>query len=186
MKVYFSASMTHRERLGNSYRLIMEAVEKLGHELITSFDVLNIPVETSRNQALKARMRFYRDWRRSMSECEVAVIEVSHPSTVNIGLEVGQLIDRGKPTICLHRPKMDPAVVGEEYSKRILKFEYTNANVKEVLKYGFEEAEKMLNRRFTFFISSEIDAYLEKVAQNSGVSRSEFIRDLILAHRKTG
>lgn len=61
----------------------------------------------------------------------------------------------------------------------MIKLEYSLKVIEEALDWGLEEAEQMLNRRFTFFISPEIDTFLDKISKKSGRSRSEYIRELI-------
>ena len=40
MKVYFTASIYQRDQLKKEYEAIIEAIEKLGHTMCTSFDVV--------------------------------------------------------------------------------------------------------------------------------------------------
>ncbi len=96
-----------------------------------------------------------------------------------MGIEIGDLIERGKPVICLYKKGKNPGFTLNIHSEKLLMYEYSEDNIKEVLAWAFEDVEQLLKRRFTFFISSEIDSFLYKIAKDKGTSRSEFIRGLI-------
>jgi len=157
----------------------MDTIKKLKHTLLTSFDVLGTPLEYVKSQGESGQQKFYRRWLGEVKRADIGVFEVSFPSTANVGLEIGSFIERGKPALCLYKHGRDVTFVGEYHSSRIIRLEYSNETVKEVLRWGIEEAEQMIHRRFTFFISPQIDSFLDKVTKTTGKSRSEYIRELI-------
>ncbi len=70
------------------------------------------------------------------------------------------------------------------FSSRLIRSEYDQGDLSEVLRWCLEEVEKISNRRFTFFIDPEIEAFLDKVADKGDKSRSKYIRDLIRKEMK--
>lgn len=171
--------MSQRKSYEEYYARIMRMITSLGHSLLTSFDVLTVNPTTSQNQNPIEREAFHKRWFAVIAKTDIAVLEVSHPSTVNIGIELAQLIDRGKPVVCLYKQTKDPSFVGEQFSRRLIKLQYDEDDLEDMVVYGLEEAALWLNRRFTFYISGEIEAYLDRVTKKTGHSKSEFIRGLI-------
>ena len=112
------------------------------------------------------------------SEVESLAVETSFPSTVNIGTEIGYFVKQGKPVVCLYENGRQSVFTSEVLSNRLIEGEYNEDDLEKVLEWGLKEAEQMLNRRFTMFITPEIDCYLNEISKQGG-SRSEFIRNLI-------
>lgn len=105
--------------------------------------------------------------------------EGSFPSSIHIGFETGMILARGNPVIILHKKDRDPVFINKFHTSRLIKSEYDNNNIEEVLDWCIEEVKQLVNRRFTFFVSPEIENFLDKVVDNNGVTRSEYIRNLI-------
>lgn len=179
MKVYFTASIKQRGGLEEEYKLITEAIENSGNELVTSFDVLNLDLSYVLNQTIEQIDNFYQVWLKTINKADIGVVEVSFPSTVHIGMEISTLINKAKPVICLYKKGRNPTFTGEHHSSRIIKVEYTRETIKEALEWGLEEAEQLVNRRFTFFINPEIENFLDRKSEETGLSKSEYIRELI-------
>lgn len=184
MRVYFTASIAQRGQLIEEYKSIIKEIVNLGHKCITAYDILNEPLEMALSLDERVQSRYYQNWRKIISQVDAGVVEVSFPSTIHIGTEISALIERGKPVICLYASMRNPSFLNEFHSSRLIKLEYSRDSIKDVLKWGFEEVERMMNRRFTFFVSPEIDTYLEKVSKEKSLPRSEYIRNLILKDMK--
>lgn len=184
MKVYFTAAITQREQLEGEYQSIINAIQKLNHQVVTAYDVLNQPLEEVLSSDMKMQRRYFSQWQKIIQSADASIVEVSFPSTIHIGTEIGAFIERGKPLICLYVRGRDPAFLGEFHSSKLIKLEYNIQNIDDVLRWGFEEIDRMINRRFTFFVSPDIDDHLTKVSQRRNLSRSEYIRELILKDMK--
>lgn len=184
MNVYFTASILQREQLKNEYVAIMQAINKLGHSLITAGDVMKVSVEEVLVDDDRAQKDYFLFWQKTIQTSEVGVVEASFPSTVHIGTEISALLERGKPVICLYTRGRNPAFTGKLHSSKLIKLEYNKETIVDVLKWALEEAENMLNRRFTFFVSPEIDNHLTKISQERSLPRSDYIRNLILQDMK--
>ena len=122
---------------------------------------------------------WFREWSSYVDECNVAVVEGSHPSSIHTGFEIGMILARNKPVILLYRVDKNPTFIHELYSSKLIKSEYNTDNLYEVLDWCFAELEHSINRRFTFFVSPDIDRFLEQVSKKSEMSRAEYIRLLI-------
>lgn len=104
---------------------------------------------------------------------------LSHPSCIHTGFELGMILTRGKPVILLFEEGKNPSFVDNVFTSRLIKSEYNKNNLNEVLEWCLEEARGLSNRRFTLFISPDIEKFLEEKSISDGTSKSEFIRSLI-------
>ena len=176
MKVFFSCSP--RSNLSHS-RAIYQAVGNLGHKHVTNF-VATVDPETFYNVDEGIWEERYTQWLKDIAASEVCLFEVSIHSLA-IGQLLQEAISREKPMIALYYQGQRPYFLrGTEGSKsRVQLVEYTLENVKDVLSDAFELATELLTTRFTMLMPSEMTRFLDKINEEEGRSRSEFIRDLI-------
>lgn len=179
MKIYFSAAITYRDKMLPDYKKIKQAIIDLKHEYLEAYDVLGQDLKYVLSQSDDDSKKYLRHWKKIVSSADVAVIEASFPSTVNMGFEINSLIEMGKPVILVYQKGKNPTFLGESHSTKLIKMEYSLENIYEVLEYGLGEAEVMLDRRFTMIITSKIDDHLKKMLESKKISRSAYIRDLI-------
>ena len=179
MKVYFTASIYHRGEMLEEYKTIISSLKKLGVSKIFSEDLVDIPLQEALSSTNNRRERWLATWRRYIRDCDFAVAEISYPSTVNIGFEINNILERGKPVIGLFKEGKDPIFTSELHSKRLIKSSYTKENLKEVLAWAIEEAKEIINKRFTFLVPPEISDFLEDSYKSHGITASDLIRDLV-------
>jgi len=177
MKVYFLASFNQKDELGKTYLRIVEHLNKRCKEV---YEKVLIQHDTKDdNTSSHSVKEWYREWSEYIHECDFAVAEVSEPSSARVGFEIGMILSRGKPVIVLHRSDRDPVHINKLYSPKVVKSEYTDNTLEEVIDWCIEEVEAISDKRFTFYISSEIDTFLERRSNDQSLSRSEVIRMLI-------
>ncbi|MCX6816448.1 MAG: hypothetical protein NTZ93_01075 [Candidatus Beckwithbacteria bacterium] len=178
MKIYFTASEeVSKKGLKQIYQRIVNHLQQQGHDVFEkALSEYGLDVVQFSSREVK---EWYKEWLIYVSEADLAVIEGSYPSTIHIGFELGLILSRGKPVILLFEAGKEPVLVSQLFSSRLIKSEYSKDNVEEVIDWCLEEAEKIVNRRFTFYISPEIDTYLDKMVDKGLVSRSQYIRNLI-------
>ena len=177
MKIYFTAPLHQLDRYSIYYKKIIGTLEELGHEVI--HDIFSYNIDNVLTQTQKELNVYYKKWYKYLEEMDVCVADISFPSTVNIGFEIASILNRAKPVIALYREGKDPIFTSPEFSKKMIKVEYTPESVSEVLQWALEEAKQQLNRRFTFVINPEIDNFLKNNLKKKKVSCSEYIRSLI-------
>lgn len=177
MKVYFTASSRDRDKNVKVYRKIVDQLEQERHEVFAEVLSEHLP-DFSEVSSQKLR-QWNKEWSSYIRECDFALVEGSYPSTIHIGFEVGLILARGKPVVLIYQKRRDPIFINTFISNRLIKSEYEENNLHQVLQWAIEGVEQVSSRRFTFFISSEIDEYLSDVVEESGTSRSEYIRGLI-------
>ncbi len=168
MKVYFLTSLRENKNFDDTSVRVNEHLKKYRYEL---YEKITSDYQPSKN--------WYAEWSNYISQCDFVIVEGSYPSTIHIGFETGMILMRGKPVILLYKKAHDPVFINSLHSPRLIKSEYDETNLEEVLDWCLEEIKELQNRRFTFFISPEIENFLDEVADQRGTTRSEFIRGLI-------
>jgi len=179
MRVYFTASIYHRKELLDDYKAIISSLKKLGITKVFSEDILDIPLHDALNNSEIEREKWLTTWRKYIRDCDFAVAEISYPSTLNIGFEINNILERGKPVIGLYKEGKDPIFTSELHSRRLIKTSYTKENLKDVLAWAIEEAKEIINKRFTFIVPPEIGDFLEDSYKSHGITASDLIRDLV-------
>jgi len=179
MRVYFTASIYHRKELLDDYKAIISSLKKLGITKVFSEDILDITLHDALNNSEIEREKWLTTWRKYIRDCDFAVAEISYPSTLNIGFEINNILERGKPVIGLYKEGKDPIFTSELHSRRLIKTSYTKENLKDVLAWAIEEAKEIINKRFTFIVPPEIGDFLEDSYKSHGITASDLIRDLV-------
>lgn len=178
MKVFFISTLQGRYKgYDKNYRLIYKTIEELGHENLSNW-VLVKKREEIFKETPEETHQFYKNILKNISLADAVVLEVSIPSTD--GGHVQRLVlDFEKPLIALYTEGNEPYLLRGIESKKLVKFSYNFSNLKEVLEYAFEEAERMIDTRFTILFPPKIINFLNKISRKKGIPRSVYIRDLI-------
>lgn len=178
MKVYFTASSIQKGEYNSIYKKIVEYLKKDKHDVYEKILSQHLPSITQvSSNSIK---EWYKEWSEYVSQCDVAIVEGSYPSSIEIGFEISNILTRGKPVILLYKSNKNPVFVNDLYSSRLIKSEYTEGNLNQVLDWCLEEVKFLSNKRFTFYITPDIDEFLESVSADKETTKSEFIRELIL------
>lgn len=179
MKVYFTASISHRKNLFKEYSTIISTLKELGAEEVFSEDILDINLKNSLDDSKTGLKNWHTTWVKYIQECDFAVAEISYPSTINVGFEIGNIIAHGKPVIGLYKEGKEPIFTNEPRPKRLIKSLYTLDNIKDVLSWAIEEIREIINRRFTFLVPPDINEFLENANKTHKVTASDLIRRLV-------
>ncbi|KKT80945.1 hypothetical protein A2875_03925 [Candidatus Gottesmanbacteria bacterium RIFCSPHIGHO2_01_FULL_46_14] len=177
MKVYFTASLSQRNAYLPTYRTIITWLEKKHHTVFEK--VLSYHLRDTTRATTHDISQWYKEWSSYIAECDVMLVEGSYPSSIHIGYEVGTVLSRGKPVILLFGTGKNPTFIDQVSAPRLIKTEYDEESLDDVLEWSFKELEHIVNRRFAFFVSPDIDEFLTRVSRSTGGSRSEYIRMLI-------
>jgi len=177
VKIYFTASSKYKKDRLKIYQRIVDYLQGQGYEVFEK--VLSEYLPDVKRISAREIKEWSKEWSAYVGECDLVIVEGSYPSTIQIGFELGLILSKGKPTVLLFEVGQDPALINQVYSSRLIKSEYSDDNLEEVIAWCLEEGEKISKRRFTFYISPEIDEFLEKVSDKKRMSRSKYIRNLI-------
>lgn len=181
MTIYVSASIISTAGSGSIERIVSH-LEHIGHTVYQRTLSEHLPpVGNITSREIK---EWYAQWVHYVSTADLVVVEGSYPSSIHVGFEMGAIAMRSKPIILLYRESRDPVFIHQLHYSRLIKSGYTKENLPEVLDWCLGELEHTMNRRFTFYVSPEIDEYLTTIVEQDDTSRSEYIRELIERDRK--
>lgn len=178
MKIYFTGSLHNRGIDKNLYQKIVDVLQKMGHS-VKADHILDASVGQLEHQSATQRTTYYQRLNQWINSSDVIVCEVSYPSTLNIGHEVSLALDKGKPIVALYQKNREPGVLQGISSEKFQLLEYSDEDLKGVLQYGLEEATGQIDVRFNFFISPEIQQYLDWVAKYKRTPRAVYLRELL-------
>jgi len=179
MKVYFTASITYREKFDLIYRRIVAKLGQMGHE-VNATHVLSHDIQDINRHSDSDRQKDYEEMMEWISEADMMVAEISFPSTVTTGHVVTRALEQGKPVLALYRRgSVPPLLLGLEVERFRLS-EYDEQDLEGVIADEVAELVKLPDQRFTMLMPGDIMRHLDELSRKDG-NRSEYIRRLIRA-----
>jgi len=177
MKIVFIASHTQSKELGDNYKLIRDALVASDNKIFTGNlfntnhdDLLANPDE---------REKWYKEVLRNVKESDITVVEISHPSTANVGHILTFALDIGKPVIALYKDGRDPFFLRGRVDDKLTLLSYTEKDIKSVVASALDYVASAQDVRFNFFISPAIGLYLDWVSKSKRLPRAVYLRKLI-------
>lgn len=186
MKILFTASQRGKKQFGQSYKDIHNFIAKSGYTLIQDDILSEEPEELYKaleSGDHKKQTEFYNKKIDSIQKSDLCVFEVSTHS-LSIGFVIQKALEFNKPTIVLYLKDHKPLFFTGVDNEKLILQEYTISNLEKQLSIALQEALHLREKRFNFFISPALLSYLEHTSKKEGVTKSTFIRNLILAHKK--
>src|SRR3990167_3022396 len=178
MKIYFTASILSKSEYLKEYEAIVEALRQLGH-IVVSEHILTKDSDQVLSQSEAEQQRYYRAMLARINSCDLMVAEVSFPSTVHIGHELTLALEKGKSVLALHQEGRRPVLFWGIDSERFYLAEYKLDNLEKILEDSIEYLADQQDVRFNFFISPNIQRYLDWVAKYRRTPRAVYLRELL-------
>lgn len=177
MQVVFTASHSQRDKFGEYYKKILKVLEDGGHKIFTGalFDAERYESLDSK----EGREKWYKEVIKKIKESDLVVLEMSYPSTANIGHLLTYALEAGKPVIALHKKGSDPMFMRGMVDERFVILAYDDGDLESTLKDGLDYVTEIQDVRFNFFISPKIGSYLDWISKNQRVPRAVYLRRLI-------
>lgn len=187
MKIYLAASSKGQSKYKEFYSRIFSHIEKSGHKHLDDSIINEEPEEfyqALKKEGSKKYIQMFNDAVGKLREADVNVFECSEQS-FTIGYLVQKSLDLNKPTIALYEENHQPSyfLLGSQDEKLIIR-SYSKENVEKVIDEALENATNVADKRFNFFISRSLLAFLNQAARDQGITKSTLIRNLILEHRR--
>lgn len=186
MKVFLNASPRGDKEYGSYYKKIHEELKRLGYKHMNDDAVTVTSEDFSKDMeegGREAQVDLYERNIKGIKQADICVFETSVHS-LTVGFLVNKALESGKPTIVLfYRDNIPYFISGIDDDKLIVK-EYNEKNVKKIVKEAIDIARERRDKRFNFFISPKLLDYLERASTNEGVTKSKFIRNLIMNHMR--
>lgn len=179
MKITFIASHTQKNELSKYYHRIVAQLEKLGYEVFTGSLFSEKGTDYDSLKGHKERENWYQQCLKDIQKSDLVVVEISYPSTANVGHELTYALDIGKPVLALYKSERDPVFLSGRNDDKLFLYAYTDKDLEVIVESGIELATTVQDVRFNFFISPQIGRYLDWVSKNKRVPRAVYLRRLI-------
>lgn len=179
MKIFFDASITGKRYYLENYNAILRILGNYKYQTTPGFQSTPEQIAAERPEDAE---RFFRGLEKHIRESDLGIFEVSYPS-LGIGFEVARFLELSKPVIALHIQERKPLFLESVLNDRLQVLNYDLNSLSTVIENALIYASEQLDTRFTMLLPPDVNTYLDEVAK-SGVSRSEYIRDLIRKHKE--
>jgi len=178
MKIVFVAAHSQIEVLGKYYKQINEVLEQNGENKVFSGYLFSSEKEIE-SASKSQREKWYREGIHRVKSADLVVVEISYPSTANIGHILATALEAGRSVIAIYHKDRDPFFLKGRVDERLMLVEYDEKNIKSVVKGALEYITSVQDTRFNFFISPEIGAYLDWISKKKRIPRAVYLRKLI-------
>jgi hypothetical protein len=185
MKIFFTASLRGQEEYGKYYKEIYSVIEKLGYASLDDeiFKLSASYYDNIQKQGRDAYVDLYERKIKKLQTADVCIFECTLPS-LSIGYLIQKALDFNKPVIILYLNDNTPQFISGINEDKLIVKKYSGITLSKVVHDALEEAKHLQDKRFNFFISPQLLTYLEKASKKEGITKSTFIRNLLLMHRK--
>lgn len=177
MIAYFTASVVGKKHYLENYKRIIEIVKSKKIEIISDH-IMNISEEEINLQTLKERLGFYNRLEKWIKSSNFVIVEASFPS-ISVGFEISLALNLGKPVLVLYSGQNPPSLLAYHKDEKLVCEKYSFENLESVIEQFVNYIKGATDTRFTFFITSEIALYLDKLQKNSRTPKSVYLRRLI-------
>ncbi len=118
---------------------------------------------------------------REIKKADALVVEASE-SNFNIGRFITLALQQHKPTLLLQKaPGENPLLIGTSRLVSIKQYQDIENDIRKHLELFFKIAKKQrLTYRFNIMLSKDINNYVMDKAQSQGMSKADYIRELIV------
>lgn len=177
MKVYFSGALYTQGDFQPRYKKIVNCLVDNGLEVVE--DTTTTPFSKFQEKSEKEIVDNYKNVRKWIEKCDFAVFEASFPSTLSIGHEISLALERGRPVIVMYLEGRSPKFLLGYKNDMIIWVKYKDTDIAQSLTKALEGVKGKVNVRFNFFMPRSLIAYLDWVAKDIRINKSEYVRMLI-------
>ncbi len=178
MKVYFTASVAGKIQYLSNYLKIIATLKKFGNEVISEH-IIDTTTNQLRTEKKDDRLEFQEKLDNWIHNCDCVVAEVSYPS-ISVGFEISLALNHSKPVLLLYSGQTKPPSLLAQYkSENLICENYFDDDIGRTLEDFISYVKNNNDTRFTFFITPQISAFLEKVAKKERLPKSVYLRKLI-------
>jgi len=176
MKVYFTASLTGKNKYEKEYVQIVSALKD--QKNIVFEHILTTSKELTKKESLKEKENVYQKMMLMLRKADIVIAEITYPS-INVGHEISLSLALGKPVIALYLEGTNPGLLGGDTDEKLHLHAYTEETINKIIKEVISKAQEQIDIRFNFFISPEVAAYLDWVSKTRRLPRSVYLRNIL-------
>lgn len=189
MKIYFTSPIRGIDQIEDHVRAIYRAIKKLNYvhvdNVITRLDQGRSFYDELDKGGKITHSSYFDETISKLKTADINIFECTVPS-LGIGFQIEKSLDYNKPTIVLYLKNNTPHFLAGTQNDKLFLREYTKENLTQVVSDVIEDAKHSADKRFNFFISPSLLTYLEEESKKFDMTKSAFIRKLILDHKKKG
>lgn len=185
MKIFFTASLRGKPEFESYYKRIYSVIERLGFKSLDN-EILKLSsnyYDNIQKQGRAAYIDLYERKIKNLQYADICIFECTIPS-LSIGYLIQKALDFNKPTVILYYKDNTPQFLSGIEEDKLIMRRYDDETLDKMVEEAIENAKHLQDKRFNFFISPNLLNYLEKASKAQGITKSTFIRNLLLAHRK--
>lgn len=183
MTVYFTASIVGKKHYLSNYLAIINHLKAKSCQVISDH-IINSSPRQIYTEKKEERTKFQNQLEKWINSCDFIVAETSFPS-ISVGYEISFALQQNKPVLVLYAVGNPPSLLAQHKDENLDCEKYTLSTLPEMIDNFIKYVEGAADNRFTFFITSEIASYLDKVARKEKVPKSVYLRKLIEREMKT-
>jgi len=184
MKVFFTASPKGRKYFEHYYKRIYASLAQQGLVHIDDEIVALSSKELYRQMEKRGKKKsgdLYKSNLKKVKNADIVFFEASFPS-LSVGYMINESLHLNKPTVVLYLEDNPPYFLEGNKEEKLIIRRYRENDLDSIIKKTVAEAKKRTDRRFNFFISPNLLNYLNRQSKKEGVTKSTFIRNLIVHH----
>lgn len=180
MKIYFNASMAGKVKYLKEFETIIKTLENYGNEVYADHVFKRNPKEVNGQTREEHESDFQRA-RNEIQKADAMVVEATYPS-IGVGHTMTIALEMHKAVLVLYQNDPHGLLVGDPNRLLTLK-KYSLKDRKKlniIIKEFLDKVNKrLLNKRFNLMIDEMEEKYLKWVSQKKGISKADYIRQLI-------
>jgi 2'-deoxynucleoside 5'-phosphate N-hydrolase len=183
MNIYFTASIVGKKHHLSNYQRIVSILESHGN-IVQSDHVLKTSESDIHMETKTERLEFHQKLEQWINNSDCMVVETTFPS-ISVGYEISLALHRGKPVLILYSEGDPPSLLTTQHEEKIISEKYTQETLQGTIEDFLTYVEGNADMRFTFFITSSIASYLNRISKKQKIPKSVYIRNLILQDMKS-
>lgn len=184
MKIFFAK--IEPEQSDDSFKIIIKELKNLGYDVadITTTELSSVMKLSETTSKVKDQLvKSFNQVIEAIRKCDMCIFEASIPGTLT-GLLLQISLENQKPTIVLYAKDTAPSFLYALDDQKLILQSYTEKTLKKVLRDTVTIAREKRDKRFNFFISPKLLEFLDVASTQEGVTKSKYIRNLIVEHMR--
>ncbi len=186
MKVFFTGALQDKEFVSKGlYAKIYKEIESAGYEHVDD-EVVKMTSDEYRDlkdAGREVQLKRYNHKVDSIKKADICIFESSSHS-LSTGFLINVALEQQKPTIVLYYEELIPFFLSGVENDKMVVQSYNEKTLKKVISAILEQAREKRDKRFNFFISPKLLEFLEKTSNTDGITKSKYIRNLIVEHMR--
>lgn len=177
MTIYFTASVSAKQKYFDEYKNIINHLEALGHK-VESKHIIDTTESQIQGETRDEILKFQTKVEQWIKKCDFIIADTSFPS-VSVGYEIALALRIGKPILVFYGEGGPPSLLTYYKDEKLVTERYTDKTYKDTIDNFINFVRGKNELRFTFFITPTIAVFLDEVARQEKLPKAVYIRKLI-------